>query len=547
MTSDPIKQAGDSALLLEVGDAVIDPDVNARAHAIAQVVRERGIPGVRDVVSTFRSVAIFFDPLATDVAAVAAALHDAAVTNSTNDRRRWVDIPVVYGGDAGPDLADVAAFARCSTDEVVARHAAKRYRVYMLGFLPGFPYMAHTDPSIAAPRHAAPRLRVAAGSVGIAGAQTGIYPRESPGGWRIIGRTPLTLFDPTRTPPALLAPGDEVRFVPTSPEEASDLGRNAVSRKAATTHAGTARGVTVLRAGLLTTVQDSGRWGHQDLGVPVGGPMDYAGHRMANAIVGNPPDAATLEATLVGPELRLEQETRIAVTGGDLRATLDGADVSLPALLRCSKDSVLRFGDRRTGTRAYVAFDGGGIATEPVLGSRATHVASGLGGIAGRPLKTGDRVPLGTGTNRGATASIWPRDVPAGGARLRVLPGPQVDHFEPSALEVLQRTRFTISPRSDRMGYRLLGGTIAARGRGDMISDVTFMGGLQIPPSGDPILLMADRQTTGGYPQLAVVITADLPAAGQLGPGDWIEFEVCRRADAIAALVAAEGKILAVR
>ena len=180
-------------------------------------------------------------------------------------------------------------------------------------------------------------------------------------------------------------------------------------------------------------------------------------HRMANAIVGNPPDAATLEATLVGPELRLEQETRIAVTGGDLRATLDGADVSLPALLRCSKDSVLRFGDRRTGTRAYVAFDGGGIATEPVLGSRATHVASGLGGIAGRPLKTGDRVPLGTGTNRGATASIRQRDVPAGGARLRVLPGPQADHFEPSALEVLQRTRFTISPRSDRMGYRLSG------------------------------------------------------------------------------------------
>jgi KipI family sensor histidine kinase inhibitor len=475
------------------------------------------------------------------VAAVAAALHDAAGTSASNERRRLVDIPVVYGGDAGPDLADVAAFARCSTDEVVARHTARRYRVYMLGFLPGFPYMAHTDPSIAAPRHATPRLRVAAGSVGIAGAQTGIYPRESPGGWRIIGRTPLALFDPVRTPPALLAPGDEVRFIPTVEDAVSGFSRMAVS-----TIGRHERSVTVLRAGLLTTVQDSGRWGHQGLGVPVSGPMDFAGHRLANAIVGNLPGAATLEATLVGPELRMEQETRVAVTGGDLRATLDGADVALPALLRCSKDSVLRFGDRRTGTRAYVAFDGG-VVTEPVLGSRATHAASGLGGIAGRPLKAGDSVPLGSGASRSATSSTWQRDVPAGGARLRVLPGPQADHFEPSALEALQRTRFTISPRSDRMGYRLSGGTISTRSRGDMISDVTFLGGVQIPPSGDPILLMADRQTTGGYPQLAVVITADLPAAGQLGPGDWVEFEVCRRTDAIAALIAAEGKILAVR
>jgi antagonist of KipI len=137
--------------------------------------------------------------------------------------------------------------------------------------------------------------------------------------------------------------------------------------------------------------------------------------------------------------------------------------------------------------------------------------------------------------------------VSAGGARLRVLPGPQADCFEQAALDVLQRTRFTISPRSDRMGYRLSGGRITRRIRGEMISDVTFTGGLQIPPSGEPILLMADRQTTGGYPQIAVVITADLPVAGQLGPGDWIEFEVCRRADAIAALIAAEGKLLALR
>jgi antagonist of KipI len=286
--------------------------------------------------------------------------------------------------------------------------------------------------------------------------------------------------------------------------------------------------------------------------------MDPAACRLANAIVGNPTGAATLEATLVGPELRMEQETRVALTGADLRATVDGAEAPLYAPVRCRRGSVLRFGDRRAGTRASIAFDGG-VALEPVLDSRATHVLSGLGGINGRALKAGDRLPLGVETNPGFISSRPARiapALPAGGARLRVLPGPQSDYFDRSALDALQRMRFSISPQSDRMGYRLsvatgyqLPAADWGRGRirGEMISDVTFMGGLQVPPSGDPILLMADRQTTGGYPQLAVVITADLPIAGQLGPGDWIEFEVCRRADAIAALIAAEGKILAVR
>jgi KipI family sensor histidine kinase inhibitor len=551
MTPDPI-YAGDSALLLEIGDPVIDPELNARAIGIARAVRERALQGVRDVVSTFRSVAVFFDPLSIDVAAVAEALHDAAGAAPSRESGRTVDIPIVYGGEAGPDLAEVAAFAGCTPQEVVERHAGRLYRVYMLGFLPGFAYMAAVDSTIAAPRHATPRLRVAAGSVGIAGAQTGIYPRASPGGWQIIGRTPLTVFDPAKTPPALLAPGDRVRFVPTDDLAAAWAASEGGTVRETSTPVPHASGrfVTVVRPGLLTTVQDSGRWGYQSLGVPVGGPMDHAGHRIANALVGNPVSAAALEATLAGPELRIEQETRVGVAGGDLGATLDGAEVPVHTSVRCPKDSMLRFDGRRTGTRAYVAFSGG-VALDPVLGSQATHVVSGLGGVGGRPLRAGDRLPLGEETKPGVTASkagkIAPASVAHGGARVRVLPGPQAGDFDQSALDALQRTRFTISPRSDRMGYRLAGGCITGPIRGEMISDVTFTGGLQIPPSGEPILLMADRQTTGGYPQIAVVITADLPVAGQLGPGDWIEFEICRRADAIAALVAAEGKLLALR
>ena len=207
----------------------------------------------------------------------------------------------------------------------------------------------------------------------------------------------------------------------------------------------------------------------------------------------------------------------------------------------------MRFGERRSGARAYVAF-GGGVAVPPVLGSRATHVRSGVGGLHGRPLRRGDRIALGPSSQITPRVSASMPDLPAGGARLRVLPGPQAEHFAPSALDVLQQTRYTVSPDSDRMGYRLSGGTgVASTLGGGMVSDAAFVGGVQIPPSGDPILLMADRPTTGGYPQIAIVISADLSVAAQLGVGDWVEFEMCSRSDAIAALVAQEGRILAVR
>lgn len=541
-----IREAGDSALLLEL-EPVIDPFVNARAVAIAAALRRDRLPGVRDVVSTFRSVAVFFDPLRADAGAIADAMRRACDVAPVLDDRPPIDVEVVYGGDSGPDLADVAAFAGCAQADVIDRHASRTYRVFMLGFLPGFAYMGTVDDSIAAPRRATPRARVPAGSVGIAGRQTGIYPLDSPGGWQIIGRTAMKTFDPDRTPPALFAPGDHVRFVAATPPP-SPMASARQAGLAPQAHTAR-RSVTVLRPGLFTTIQDEGRWGYQALGVPVSGPMDPAAHRLANAMVGNPREAATLEATLLGPELRIEQQTMAAFTGADLGATLDGATVPRYAAVACGSGSVIRFGERRGGARAYVAFDGG-MTTPQALGSRATHTLTGLGGIAGRALRAGDRLPLGerSGTPSRATPAGGepPWASPRSGARLRVLPGPQDDSFSPDALAALEVTRFTVSAEADRMGYRLsCDRPVPSAAAGQMISDVTFMGGLQVPPSGQPILLMADRQTTGGYPQIATVITADLPAAGQLAPGDWVEFEVCTRADALAALIAQEGRLLA--
>jgi KipI family sensor histidine kinase inhibitor len=211
-----VRPCGDSMLLVELEPA-IDPVTNERAIVLANRLRARGARGVRDVVPGYCSLGIHFDPLQLDLAALERAIHDEAAAIESLDAipdRTPIEIPVIYGGADGPDLGAVAEFAGCTTDEVIARHSDKLYRVYMLGFVPGFAYLGRVDPSIAAPRHRVPRERVPAGSVGIAGGQTGVYPVESPGGWQLIGRTGKIMFDATASQPSLLAAGDLVRFVP---------------------------------------------------------------------------------------------------------------------------------------------------------------------------------------------------------------------------------------------------------------------------------------------------------------------------------------------
>jgi inhibitor of KinA len=210
--------AGDSVVVLELENR-IDERVNAQAIRVAAAVARARLRGVRDIVPTYRSVAVYFDPLRVDFTRLSDLLSTGARAAADSEDaarpgpRSPVRIPVRYGGPDGPDLADVAAFAKMSEAEVVARHTGRVYRVFMMGFLPGFPYMGTVDPMIAAPRRATPRLRVPAGSIGIAGSQTGMYPAESPGGWQLIGRTSVRLFDLSRPNPFLLEPGDDVEFV----------------------------------------------------------------------------------------------------------------------------------------------------------------------------------------------------------------------------------------------------------------------------------------------------------------------------------------------
>ena len=544
MTACVIREAGDSGLLLEL-EEVIDARINARAIAIAAALRREQPTGVRDVVSTYRTVAVHFDPLSVDLEVVRGAMERASTTAAADVTGKTVDLAVQYGGEVGPDLAEVAAFAGVGPEVAAAIHSDAAYRVFMLGFLPGFAYMGSVDSKIAMPRRETPRVRVPIGSVGIAGLQTGVYPRESPGGWRLIGRTNARVFDANRAEACLFAPGDRVRFTPHDRLNFDRLQSTGAGRSArGSDHA--SRHVTVVKPGLYTTIQDRGRWGHQADGVPVGGALDRQSHRAANALVGNDTAAATLEVTLLGPEIRFESDAVIAIGGADLGARIDGLDLKVNTPAMCRGGAVLRFGERRSGSRAYLAIDGG-VDVEPVLGSRATSVLAGLGGVDGRPLAAGDRLPLGLPTRPSRVRrKVDAPPMPNGGARLRVVPGPHQEFFPDEAFDHLQRTRFIVTPRSDRMGYRLDGAPIPRLEGREMISDAAFAGGIQVPSSGDPILLMADRQTTGGYPQIATVITADLPLAGQLAPGDWIEFEVCSRREALSALVAQEGRLLAI-
>lgn len=300
----------------------------------------------------------------------------------------------------------------------------------------------------------------------------------------------------------------------------------------------------IVKPGLLTSVQDLGRYGQQAVGVPVAGPMDTFSHRLANQLVGNDPAAATLEVTLIGPELVIDAETTVAIVGAVFDVTCDGRPVPMGASFVVQPGQRLKFGRILQGARAYLAI-AGGVLTAEILGSRATHLVSRMGGLDGRALRIGDRLPVAARPAARPLRKAVGLTLPTGGrARLRVIPGPQDGWFQAEALKTMTAVSFRVSPRSNRMGYRLEGPALSRVREGELISEPVGMGAIQVPAAGEPILLMADRQTAGGYPKIGHVISADLPLAGQLAPGDFIEFILCSRQEAVTALIARERQLL---
>ena len=285
--------------------------------------------------------------------------------------------------------------------------------------------------------------------------------------------------------------------------------------------------IEVLDAGLLTTVQDLGRFGCQQYGVPVSGAMDVWALRAANRLVGNDEGAAALESTLAGPVLRFDGPGVIAVTGGDLGARLDGRPMPGWQSVVVPAGVELKFSGARDGMRAYLGV-AGGIDVPLVLGSRSTLTRSSLGGHMGRALAAGDRVPVGGRANPLPSAGLrMPREaVPVYGHShiLRVVMGPQEDAFTDEGIECFLSETYTLASQSDRVGCRLTGPRIGHRRGADIVSDGTAFGSVQVSGDGMPIVLMADRGTTGGYTKIATVASADLSRLAQAAPGDRVRF-----------------------
>ena len=297
--------------------------------------------------------------------------------------------------------------------------------------------------------------------------------------------------------------------------------------------------IRVIKPGWCTTVQDLGRHGYQRYGVSVSGAMDRLAVVIANRLVNNHDTVAALEITLVGPELLFEQPAVIAITGADLSPAIDGHAVPLWTTVAIKAGSRLTFGRRQTGARSYLAVEGG--FDIPLLwGSRSTHIATSIGGFNGRALMVSDTLRAVFSSTRNKRPCIGtsladdvrPRYVDS--PMLRVIAGPQ--HIGDDALSALTSTIYRLTSNSDRMGYRLEGLRIRHGSTHPHVSDGSATGALQIPPDGSPILLMADRPTAGGYPKVAVVISADLPQAAQLQPGDSVRFRATTLPEAELAL-----------
>jgi len=576
---DPMRflPAGDRGLIVELGSE-ISIEINERVRALAIGIEAADIPGLGEVIPTYRSIGVEYDPLVTSLDEMQARIRDVAAHLDPRGLTtpKLVRIPTVYGGEYGPDLSFVVEHTGLSEAEVIRGHSQARYHVYMIGFTPGYVYLGGLPERLHTPRLPSPRLKVPKGSVAIGGAQTGIYSVASPGGWRIIGRTALNLFDPTQQIPTPIVPGDAVQFVPITEAAYVSAKRQAPGPIAARTgqmqwvperrertaeggqmkgieeggtrspHPGGTRypslgadgSIEVLRPGLLTTVQDRGRFGYQKIGVPASGGVDGVALRVANVLVGNPQAAAALEITALGPQLRFLADAVVAMGGAEMQADLDGRPVPWYQSFLVRAGQTLDVQACTRGLRSYLAV-AGGVDVPVLLGSRSTCLAAAFGGFQGRALAAGD--VLRTGPPPGPLTDLANREVPeawrprqTSPVMLRVVLGPQDDAFTAQGLRTFLESTYQVTQHTDRMGCRLDGAEIAHRESADIISDWVPTGGVQVPGDRKPIILLADRQTTGGYPKIATVIGPDLPLVAQCRPGDPLRFRAVTLAEALA-------------
>jgi len=292
--------------------------------------------------------------------------------------------------------------------------------------------------------------------------------------------------------------------------------------------------LVVKSCGPMTALQDRGRLGYQRFGVSPSGAMDPRALALANALVGNPPETAAIEFVNLGGTFACEDGSlRLALAGAGAPLKIDGTPVPPLTSALLQEGQVLEVGHPRSGTFAYLAV-AGGFAVEPQLGSLSFHLRSRLGGLKGAPLQAGDRLPCRPEAQAGEPIQLSV-DIPEDTGPIRVMLGPQDDYFTPESIRLFLESEFTISSQADRMGFQLTGPKLDHAKGFNIVSDGIVAGHIQVPGSGQPIVLMRDRQTAGGYPKIATVISADLPRLAQMRPGAGIRFRAVEREEAVAA------------
>ncbi|MFD1702044.1 5-oxoprolinase/urea amidolyase family protein [Methylopila henanensis] len=518
--------AGSGSMLVELADLDETLALQASLAAAPLADIDEVTPGARTLLLRLRPGA-WRDP-----GRVAAELFARDLTASARAAGPLVDIPALYDGE---DLGEVADHLGVTPEEVVRRHTGSDYDVAFIGFAPGFAYLVGGEPSLNVPRRRSPRTRIPAGSVALAGLFSGVYPKDSPGGWQLIGRTPLEMWDPAREPAALLQPGARVRFRALRDRDEFEAARESFAepRRSAPASPEPEAGGTVLtlvEAPLPALVQDLGRPGFAGQGVSASGALDRAALRAANRIVGNEPGRPCLEIAGGGFVFTSSGPAVVAVAGAPCALEIRAAD-GVPYPAAAYAPLPLAAGDRvalrapERGVRSYLAARGG-FTVEPELGSASTDTLARLGPA---PLQTGARLAIGTGPAGPVALHETPaEEPPATGdvVTLDVVLGPRADWFTAASLALLCEQDWEVTPRSDRVGLRLAGER--ALGRADptaeLPSEGTATGAIQVPHDGQPVLFLADHPLTGGYPVIATVAERHLDRAGQIPPGARIRF-----------------------
>ncbi|MDI3195825.1 5-oxoprolinase/urea amidolyase family protein [Pseudarthrobacter sp. AL07] len=508
--------------------------------ALQALLLEEPLPGQVDVLAAAETVMVKADSPAA-ARRMAARLLEMDLTVQSHAEGKLVQIETVYDGD---DLAEVGRLTGLGADGVIAAHTGQVWTVAFGGFAPGFSYMVGENHVLEVPRRSSPRTTVPAGSVALAGNYSAVYPRKSPGGWQLIGRTEAPMWDLSREQPALAAPGDRVQFsaVRELIEVTDTPAGRAASEAPASHEPDNQSGLLILSPGLQSLIQDLGRPGHAGLGVSSAGALDRSSLRRANRIVGNDPSAAVVESVAGGLRVQAVGDQVLAVAGAPSALTVvtpsdvpdddapddedDRSDqvreVPMATAFALFDGEILTIGAPELGFRSYLAIRGG-AAVDAVLGSRSTDTMSGIGPA---PLAAGQLLGAGAATSSNVVGNpeLQPDFPDTGVTVLDIVPGPRDDWFDAAALESLCVQEWAVTPRSNRVGMRLDGAALSRSRDGELPSEGTMAGALQIPPDGQPVLFLADHPITGGYPVIAVVVDHQLDLAAQVPIGGSIRF-----------------------